>query len=151
MPQSFSSISLHLVWSTKDRRLFLHDADILARTHAHLAKTARDLKCRDVLVGGVADHVHLHVGLPRDLCVSDLVRDLKRSSSKSIKTMSPALKFFAWQTGYGAFSLSLQHRPQVKAYIRGQEEHHRTVSYQDEFRQICRRNGVEVDEEHAWL
>ena len=119
--------------------------------HAYLATLARDAGCPTAHVGGVADHVHLLVDLGRSLAAANLVRDLKKESSKFAKTLSPDLRAFAWQNGYGVFSVSHSHVLSVRTYIAGQEEHHRRTSYQDEFRRLCERNGVEIDEAHAWL
>jgi hypothetical protein len=82
--------------------------------------------------------------------VADLLRELKRDSSKWIKERAPALSEFHWQAGYGAFSISPSHVDLLKAYIAKQEEHHRRESFQDEFRRLCRKYGVEIDERYVW-
>ena len=88
-------------------------------------------------IGGVEDHVHILCRLGKTLDVSTLIRELKRESSKWIKVENRALKDFYWQNGYGAFSVSPSHVPALTKYIAGQEEHHRTESFQDEFRRLC--------------
>jgi hypothetical protein len=84
------------------------------------------------------------------MTVSELIRELKRDSSKWIKDQSPTLADFYWQAGYGAFSLSPADVARVQEYIRNQEEHHKTVTFQDELRQICCKYGIELDERYAW-
>jgi putative transposase len=150
MPQSLAQIYLHIVFSTKDRVGFLRDADPRERTHAYLAGTCNNLDCPAIEVGGVADHVHVLCRLGRTISVAELVRDLKRESSKWIKEQGPTLVDFHWQAGYGAFSVSPSHVDEVQRYIQNQEEHHRTVSFQDEFRRICQKYGLELDERYAW-
>ena len=102
------------------------------------------------MVGGVEDHVHILCRLAKTIAVSDLIRELKRDSSKWIKNENPELQGFQWQSGYGAFSISLGHVDPLKEYIANQPEHHRRVSFQDEFRRLCRKNGIEIDERYVW-
>jgi putative transposase len=103
-----------------------------------------------LIVGGVADHVHILCRLSKTLEVANLTRELKRDSSKWIKETNPELKHFYWQNGYGAFSASPSHVPGLKEYIRDQEEHHREESYQDEMRRLCKKYGITLDERYAW-
>jgi putative transposase len=150
MPQSIAQIYLHLVFSTKDRSRFLIDADLRRRAHAYLAGTCNNQNCPAIEVGRVEDHVHVLCRLGKSGSVAELVRELKRESSKWIKEQAPNLAQFYWQSGYGAFSISPADVPRVQQYIRRQEEHHRTISFQDEFRRICQKYGVALDELYAW-
>jgi putative transposase len=150
MPQSLSQIYLHLVFSTKDRKPFLVDEAFRDRTHAYLVGICNNLGCPTLRVGGVADHVHMLCRFGKTIEVANLIRDLKRDSSKWIKDEQPQLDNFHWQRGYGAFSVSPSHVEALIEYIAGQEEHHKTVSFEDEFRRICQRYGVEIDERYAW-
>ena len=150
MPQSFAQIYLHLVFSTKDRRPFLQDSDVQSELHAYLGGICRDVDCPSFIVGGVADHVHILCHLGRTITVADLVRELKRESSKWLKERFPQQAEFHWQSGYGAFSISPSHVPAVKEYIRTQEEHHRTVTFQDELRTLLTKYGVQWDERYVW-
>lgn len=118
--------------------------------HAYLATVSRNAECECFRVGGVADHVHLAVRLPRTLSVADLAEELKSSSSKWIKTQSPSLKKFTWQRGYAAFSVGPADMSALIEYIAGQEEHHRKRSFQDEMRAFLKRYGVEFDERYVW-
>jgi REP element-mobilizing transposase RayT len=150
MPQSVAQIYLHIVFSTKNRERFLTGADLRQRVHAYLAGTCHNLACPAIEIGGVEDHVHVLCRLGKSESVSDLIRELKRESSKWIKGQAPQLADFYWQSGYGAFSISPADVPRVQEYVRNQEEHHRTVTFQDEFRRICHKYGVELDERYAW-
>lgn len=131
MTQSIAQIYVHIVFSTKDRRPFLADRDLRERLHAYLAGTCNNLDCPAIEVGGVEDHVHILCRLGKTMDIAELVRELKRESSKWIKEQSPGLSEFYWQAGYGAFSISPADVPRVQHYIRNQEEHHRTVSFQE--------------------
>jgi len=102
--------------------------------HAYLATVARNVDCECFRVGGVADHVHLAVRLSRTITMAQLIEELKTSSSKWLKTQSPALAAFAWQRGYDAFSIGPSDLNALLHYIDNQEEHHRTRTFQDEYR-----------------
>ena len=149
MPQSLSQVILHIVFSTKDRSRYLDDA-VRERVHAFLATLCRARDCGAYRVGGTNDHVHLICRLSRTITISKLIEDLKRESSKWIKTLGAEYTAFHWQKGYGAFSLSRSHLDTAIAYVENQVEHHRTVSFQDEFRELLRRYEVEFDERYVW-
>jgi REP element-mobilizing transposase RayT len=150
LPQSVAQIYLHIVFSSKNRVRFLTVRDLRHRLHAYLAGTCNNLDCPAIEVGGVEDHVHILCRLGKTIPIAELVRELKRESSKWIKEQSPDLANFYWQAGYGAFSISPADVPRVQEYIRNQEEHHKTVTFQDEFRRICQKYGIEFDERYAW-
>jgi REP element-mobilizing transposase RayT len=101
-------------------------------------------------VGGVADHVHLAIRLARTVTTAQLVEELKTSSSKWLKTQSSALASFAWQRGYGAFSVGPSDLNALQHYIDTQEEHHRTLTFQEEYRTFLTKYGIEFDERYAW-
>ena len=150
MSQSLAQIYLHIVFSTKERRPFLQDRTIREETHHYLGGTCNDLGCPILCVGGVADHVHLLCRLGRTIAVADLVQGLKRESSKWLKTKAADLADFYWQNGYGAFSISPRHVEPLRQYIAKQEEHHRMESFQDEFRRLLTKYGLEWDERYVW-
>jgi REP element-mobilizing transposase RayT len=149
MPQSLSRVVIHVVFSTKER-LALLDIDTRPKLHAYLATVARNAGCECYRVGGVADHVHLAIRLSRTLTIADLVENLKTSSSKWLKTQSPDLATFSWQRGYGCFSVGPTDLDSLCAYIDNQEEHHRTRTFQEEFRMFLKKYGVEYDEAYVW-
>lgn len=149
MPQSLSYLLTHIVFSTKDRAPVL-DATVRPALHAYLATVARNVECECFRVGGVADHVHLAVRLSRTITMAQLIEELKTSSSKWLKTQSPALAAFAWQRGYGAFSVGPSDLNALLHYIDTQEEHHKTRTFQDEYRAFLKKYGIEYDERYVW-
>lgn len=149
MPQSLSNILIHLIWSTNGRHPWL-DPGIREKTHAFLAGTVRQCDCEAYRVGGVADHVHLAVRLSRTLSVADLVKEIKTASSKWVKTQDASLHDFAWQQGYGVFSVGMSQKETLLHYIDNQEEHHRTRTFQDEYRAFLTKYGIEYDERYVW-
>ena len=149
MPQSLSLVIVHLVFSTKERWPFL-DPETRPKLHAYLATVARNASCEAYRVGGVADHVHLAIRLSRTLTIADLVEELKTSSSKWVKTQSPTLAKFAWQRGYGAFSVGPSDLDALRACIDNQEKHHRTRTFQEEYRSFLTKYGIEFDEHYVW-
>lgn len=147
MPQSLSAVYVHAVFSTKNRHPFLADDDLRRDTHSYIAGITKRLECPALEIGGVSDHVHMLVRLTRTITIADWMKETKRVSSSFLKEMD---KEFAWQAGYGAFSVSTTDVDKITHYIRSQEEHHRTISFQDEFRQLLREHGVEWDEKYVW-
>jgi len=149
MPQSLSYLLTHIVFSTKDRAPVL-DATVRPALLAYLATVARNVDCECFRVGGVADHVHLAIRLSRTITMAHLIEELKTSSSKWLKTQSPALAAFAWQRGYGAFSVGPSDLNALLHYIDTQEEHHRTRTFQDEYRAFLTKYGILYDERYVW-
>lgn len=149
MPQSLSKVILHIVFSTKDREPWL-DRAVRSRMHAYVATICRDLDAEVWRVGGVADHLHIVTTLPRTLSQADMVERVKKASSKWIKRLDSKYRHFYWQRGYGAFSVSPSQLDAVVEYVRTQEEHHRTRSFQDEYREFLRKYRVEFDERYVW-
>jgi len=147
MPQSLSRMLVHLVFSTKNREPFIVP-DRRDRLFEYLGGTLNALGCPVIRVGGMADHVHLLFVLSRTLSISEVVEQVKKESSKWAKEhVHPA---FYWQNGYGSFSVSPSNEPGVRAYIENQEEHHRVRSFQDEYRELLRKHGIEWDERYVW-
>ena len=147
MPQSLARNVIHLIFSTKNRRPLI-SPDLAPRLFAYLAGTLRKLGCLCIKVGGVADHVHILLGLSRTLSLSKVVEEIKKSSSKWMKENGVAE--FYWQNGYGAFSVSASNEDRVATYIANQEKHHKKMTFQDEFRQFLRKHRIEWDERYVW-
>ena len=148
MPQSLAKIYVHIVFSNKNRYPFLSDPTVRKEMHAYLGGTLKELACPALVVGGAADHVHILCILSKNMAVSDLIGKVKRSSSKWVKTKN--LPKFAWQAGYGVFSVSQSNIERVRKYIQRQEEHHRKKIFQDEFREFLKAYHVEYDERYVW-
>jgi putative transposase len=149
MSQSLSYLLIHIVFSTKDRAPVLTSA-ILPDLYAYLATVARNTGCECFCAGGVADHVHLAIRLSRTIAISDLIGELKTSTSRWLKTQSPALTHFAWQNGYGAFSVGPADLEALRKYIQTQEEHHKKHTFQEEYRAFLKKYGVDFDELYVW-
>ena len=150
MSQSLVQLYVHVVFSTKHRQPFLTDSVFRNRLHAYLCGICKNLDSPALIAGGVADHVHILCRLAKTGDVSSLIRDLKRDSTKFIKLENPGLHDFHWRNGYGAFSVSPGHVEALKEYIASQEAHHKTASFQDEFRRLCRKYGLDLDERYVW-
>jgi REP element-mobilizing transposase RayT len=148
MPQSFAAVQLHVVFSTKNRAPLI-TPDLAPKLYAYIHGVVTDIGML-LMAGGVADHVHLLVALGRETSVSDLVRLVKCNSSGWVHKTFPTHRDFAWQNGYGAFSVSRSHRGLLENYIATQAKHHETLSFQDEFRELLRRHGLEWDERYVW-
>ncbi len=149
MPQSLSLMIVHVIFSTKDRMPCLGPV-IRPELYAYLAEVSRNLDCYCYRVGGVADHVHLAIGLSRTMAIATLVKELKTSSSAWLKTKGSELRTFSWQRGYGAFSVAPRDVENVVAYINAQEEHHRTRTFQEEYRAFLTKYGIAYDERYVW-
>ena len=151
MSQSVAKVALHLVFSTKHRTPWLKSAELQDDLYAYMATILRDnVDSPAIIIGGVEDHVHILCLLSRKFAIMNLIEEAKTETSKWLKKQSPELSNFAWQGGYGAFSVSESNIPQVKKYIANQEQHHKTKTFQDEFRELCKRHGIELDERYAW-
>ena len=138
-----------MVFSTKDREPWL-DKTVRPGLHAYLATLVRDLDAEAYRVGGTGDHVHLAATLPRTLTQADMVQKIKTDSTHWLKRQNKDLAGFAWQRGYGVFSIGKSQLPALVRYIENQEEHHRRRSFQNEFRSLLKRYEVEYDERYVW-
>lgn len=149
MPQSLSSILIHLIFSTKNRELFITPA-IESELHPYMASIFRSLKSPSLTIGGTDDHVHILFSLGRVIRIADLVEEVKTDSSKWIKTRGPEFRNFHWQKGYGGFSIGQSQVPELKRYIARQRIHHQRVTFQDEYRKFLKSYGIDYDERYVW-
>ena len=149
MPQSLTMLYAHLVFSTKNRRPIIDD-EIRPRVHAYLATVVRDLDSPYVVVGGVADHVHILFDMGKMHAPVEFVKRVKRESSKFVKTLGRKHNDFYWQRGYGMFSVSPTHLKDAEDYVRNQDEHHQNKTFQDELRGFLERYGIAYDEKYVW-
>ena len=149
MPQSLARLHIHLVFSTKNRERIITDT-VRSPLHAYMATVLQNLGCAPVLINSVEDHAHLLFDLARTVSISQAVEDVKKSSSKWIKTQGPEFAAFAWQAGYGAFAVSESNVETVRQYIANQREHHRKKLFQDEYRSFLVRHKVAFDERYVW-
>ena len=145
MAQSLSKIYIHLIFHIKSTSpCFMHED--LPRAHAYLAQLVKNVGCIDIKVGGTLDHVHLLFLLSRDESISHVVEEVKRNSSRWIKGIGAHYSTFAWQNGYGAFSVSQSVVKRTKDYISNQIEHHKKVSFAEEYRAFLKLYGIDYDE-----
>jgi putative transposase len=149
VPQSFSSILVHLVFSTKNREPWIR-APIESQLYAYATTVLKNADCPALAMNGMADHLHTLFRLSRTKTVAAVVEELKTSTSRWIKTTGVSFEGFHWQSGYGAFSVSQSNVASVVEYIRNQSDHHRGVSFQDELRALLRKHEIAIDERYAW-
>jgi len=149
MPQSLSSVLIHLVFSTKNRQPLITPA-IEPELFKYLATELRNMDCPSLAINGTTDHVHILFALSRTMTIANVVKSIKGSTSRWIKPRSPELRSFEWQAGYGAFSIGRSQVEQVKRYLARQKVHHRKLSFQDEFRALLLKYEVPYDEKYVW-
>jgi putative transposase len=148
MPSTHLSLHYHIVFSTKDR-VSIIAAEWRERLCPYLGGVVRNIEGVPESIGGTSDHVHLLTGLRATACLADVVRDVKAVSSRWVHE-EIGERAFAWQEGYGAFTVSASQREQVREYIARQEEHHRKRTFQEEYLELLQRSGVEYDERYLW-
>lgn len=149
MPQSLSSILVHLVFSTKNREPCIAPA-IETELHPYMATIFRDHDSPSLVIDGTADHIHVLFALGRTVTIASLVEEVKTGSSKWLKTKGREFRNFHWQRGYGAFSIGQSSVAELKRYIRNQKQHHRRISFEDEYRKFLKRYEVDFDEHYVW-
>ena len=149
MPQSLSQNIIHIIFSTKNRRPCL-TIETRERLYPYMANLIRDKKSECYRVGGVEDHIHLAVRLTSTMALSKFISEVKTGTSAWLKTIDPVLADFAWQDGYGAFSVGRQNLDALIRYIDQQEEHHKKEDFQAEFRKFLQKYGIEYDENYVW-
>ncbi len=150
MPQSLSAVYLHAVFSTKERWPYLRDPAFRAEVHSVLAGITNRLDCPPVEIGGMEDHVHVLARFGRTITLAEWIKEMKRPCTQWINDTGPGKCRFAWQAGYGIFSVSPSNVDAVQKYILEQEERHKKVTFQDEFRALLRKHGLEWDERYVW-
>jgi REP-associated tyrosine transposase len=150
MPQSLARLHVHLIFGTKNRAPVLHNA-VRELLHRYMAGILQNFGCPPVLINSATDHVHILFDLGRTVAVSAAVEEVKKASSKWIKTQGAEFAAFAWQAGYGAFAVSESNVAAVRKYIEGQQEHHRKQSFQDEYRAFLERHRISFDEKYLWI
>ena len=150
MPQSLAKILIHTVFSTKERRPFLRDRVLREELHRYPGGILASHGCQPLLVGGVEDHVHILSTLARTCQAAEMIKEAKRGSSLWLKTKGPDLEAFAWQNGYGVFSIGFSQVGAVRSYIASQEARHRRVTFQEELRGLLRRYDIAFDERYVW-
>lgn len=144
---SYTNLLYHIVFATKERLPFITN-ELRADLHAYLGGTARGLDGIALEVGGVADHVHVLTKIKPTIAVAEFIKQLKADSSRWANKKTHGR--FAWQTRYGAFSVSESQVEKVRTYIRNQEKHHGRVSFEEEFKALLKAHRIEFDEKYLW-
>ncbi len=147
MPNSYTQILYHIVFSTKNRERVLV-ADHREKLFRYFWGIHKNLNCHLYRIGGVEDHVHILTALHPTVSLADYMKEIKTGSSKWVKAEGVFPGFVGWQDGSGAFTLSVSEKQAVSDYIADQVEHHRTVSFMEEYRQLLERAGVKYDEHY---
>ena len=148
MPSTHTSLYYHIVFSTKYRVASIQES-WQERLYSYLGGIIRGLKGTAAAIGGTSDHVHILARLGAVHRLADVIRDLKSDSSKWAHEVVGA-RFFGWQDGYGAFSVSNSESEGLKQYIRDQKNHHRKKAFKEEYLDLLRENGVDFDERFLW-
>ena len=146
MPQSLTSVLIHLVFSTNNRQPLITPT-IEPELFPYIAAELRNMDCPSLAINGTTDHLHILFALSRTKTIANVVKEVKGSTSRWIK---PRSRLFQWQAGYGGFSIGRSQVEQVKRYIARQKEHHRKLSFQDEFRALLRKYEIPYDEKYVW-
>ena len=141
---------VHFVWGTANRQPLIHKS-WRDRLHAYMGGILENKKAKLLAAGGIADHVHVLASLHATVSLAELAGALKANSSRWIHENVPPCAAFAWQEGYGAFSVSKSMEPTVKAYVKNQEEHHRQRSFREEFVELLGRHGIRYEERYQWV
>ncbi|HSI75064.1 MAG TPA: IS200/IS605 family transposase [Lunatimonas sp.] len=149
MGQSLAQIYIHLIFSTKNRQPLLH-SPFEEELHRYIGGICNRKDCIPIKIGGYTDHVHILCKLSKKVTIMNLLEEIKSHSSKWIKTLDKSLENFYWQDGYGAFSINPAQIDAAIKYIANQKEHHKKISFQDEYRAFLRKYHVEYNERYVW-
>ncbi len=149
MSHSYSSSYFHCVFSTKERQGLI-TPELQARLFPYLGGIAKKNKMKLITVGGMPDHVHLLLSLPKTMAISKGLQLIKGGSSKWIHETFPNHRGFAWQSGYGAFSIGVSDIERTKRYIKNQAEHHKKRGFKDEFLIFLKKNKIEYEERYVF-
>ena len=149
MAQSLSQLYTHIVFSTKNHVRYIKPG-IEAELYAYIGGTIKAIGGIPFMINGMGDHIHIFSTLPKTVALSKFVEDIKRSSSRWIKTKGIAYQYFAWQNGYAGFSVSSSQKDIVVRYIANQKEHHKTLSYKEEVIKFLKEYSIDYDEKYLW-
>jgi REP element-mobilizing transposase RayT len=151
MPQLQNRIPVHFTYSTKNRKPWLKDAFMRAELYVHNAAILENnVDSPAIVINGVEDHIHILCALSRQFAIKDVIKESKTETAKWIRLQGKAYADFQWQSGYGTFMVSPSDVERVTRYIAQQEQNHKRLSYQEEFREMCKLHGLAVDEQFAW-
>ena len=147
MPQSYVQFYCHIVFHTKYSEKLI-GAEVENELYAYIGGILKNYRSNPIKIGGTSDHIHVLCSLPKTMSISDLVEEIKKSSSKWIKTKGEVYNNFYWQDGYGCFSVSPFMSNTISNYISNQKLHHKTTNCMNEYKTLLNENGVEFDERY---
>jgi len=149
MSQSLTKLYVHIVFSTKNHVAFI-DENIASELYSYIGGILNKLECPPIKIGGYHDHIHILCCLSKKITLIKLLQEIKQSSSKWMKTKGGKLQNFFWQDGYGAFTVSPFHTENIISYIENQPEHHRKISFKDEYIEFLDECGIDYDLRYVW-
>jgi putative transposase len=149
MAGKYLCVNLHIVWSTKGRRCLI-DPQWRHRLHAYMGSIARVKNARLIEANSQPDHIHLYTSMPSTISIADLVNALKANSTRWVRQTFPNRRWFSWQEGYAAFSVSRSLEKAVIEYIRNQDEHHRRQDFRSELLELLGHHGIEYDPRYVF-
>ena len=149
MAGKYLSLLVHFTWSTAGREPWIA-TEMREDLYSYIGGIMRNKKAKLLTAGGMFDHIHLYASLPSTISVADFVNVVKSNSSRWIHESYLQLRNFAWQEGYGAFSVSKSEEARVDRYIRNQEHHHRKRSFKEELIELLEKHGIEYDKRYIW-
>jgi putative transposase len=147
MSQSYVQFYVHIVFHTKNNIKFIRE-DTETELYAYIGGILKNLRSIPIKIGGTTDHLHMLCTLPKTMCPADLVEEVKKSTSKWLKTKGSGYRNFYWQDGYGGFSVSSHDINIITNYISNQKEHHKKISFMDEYRQLLKEYGIAFEEKY---
>ena len=150
MSQSLSQLYTHIVFHTKHNQDLIH-ADVENELYAYFGGILKENKSVPIAINGIANHVHILCIMSKNIALADLLEELKRNSSRWIKTKGKAYLDFAWQGGYGGFSVSQSKVDVVKRYIENQKDHHKTETVKEEYVRFLKEYGIDYKDEYLWI
>ena len=149
MAGKYLCVNLHLIWSTKERRRLIRP-EWAGRLYGYLSSISQSKKAKLIEANSQPDHVHLYVSMPSTISIADLTNAYKANSTRWINQTFYKGKFFSWQEGYAAFSVSRSQQKSVVEYIRNQAKHHQLFDFQNELLELLKLNGIEYDSKYIW-
>jgi len=149
MSQSLSKLYIHAIFHVKNNECLIQPEDE-KELYAYMGGTIKISKSIPIVINGTENHIHILCIMSKNISLADLLEDIKGNSSRWIKTMGPHYREFAWQGGYAGYSVSQSKVDVVKKYIENQKEHHRKQSFEEEYIQFLKGNGVDYNEDYLW-
>ncbi len=150
MAQSLSKLFIHIIFHIKQNSATIDDKD-KAELYAYIAAIIKDNQSIPIMINGTQDHIHILCVMSKNIALSKLVEEIKRNSSRWIKTKGNNYTNFVWQGGYGGFSVSPSLHDKTKSYIEKQQQHHKRMTFQEEYLLFLKEYGIEYDERYIWI